>query len=165
MHSEPGHQLAQGLYGAFLVMEPGTTWDPENDRTIVLASLGTERFPQPVVNGRAEPEAMEFSGGTTYRLRFMHISPDDEKRVSLLRAGASVEWTPVAKDGADLPRGLQVATSAEFRPHVGETFDFLWTPEAGDYTLRVHTIFAPGPPAFRLLSPEPDTVDIPVRVR
>jgi FtsP/CotA-like multicopper oxidase with cupredoxin domain len=166
VHSEPGHELAQGLYGALLVLEPGALRDPDIDRTMLLASLGTERFPQPVVNGRAAPDPIELRAGTAYRLRFMHISPDDEKRVSLLRGEEPVEWTPIAKDGADLPRPMQRAAPAEFRPHVGETFDFMWTPDApGDYTLRVHTIFAPGPPAFRVLNPSPHIANIVVRVR
>ena len=38
--SEPGHELAQGLYGPFLVMEPRQRWDPETDRLFLLGSLG-----------------------------------------------------------------------------------------------------------------------------
>src|SRR5690606_37846533 len=38
VHSEPGHQLAQGLYGPFLVLEPGATWDRERDRIFLLGS-------------------------------------------------------------------------------------------------------------------------------
>jgi FtsP/CotA-like multicopper oxidase with cupredoxin domain len=166
VHSEPGHELAQGLYGALLVVDHGTEYVPDVDRTIVLASLGTERFPHPAINGRTDPEPMDFRTGTVYRLRFMHISPDDEKRVSLLRDGEPVEWTPIAKDGAELPLALRRAAPAVFTPHVGETFDFTWVPRsAGDYVLRVHTIFAPGPPAFRTVNPEPHTANVLVRVR
>lgn len=166
VHSEANHELAQGLYGPFLVVDPGTEYIPAVDRTIVLASLGTERFPHPAVNGRTDPEPIDLRAGRSYRLRFMHISPDDEKRVSLMRDGEPVEWTPIAKDGADLPQRLQRPAPAVFAPHVGETFDFSWAPPSpGDYILRVHTIFAPGPPAFRTVNPEPHTANVLVRVR
>ncbi len=89
----------------------------------------------------------------------------DLKDVVLLRDGEPVQWTPIAKDGADLPRALQRAVSAQFRPHVGETFDFAWTPEPGNYVLRIVTTFAPGPPPFRKFEVEPHTAEVAVRVR
>jgi FtsP/CotA-like multicopper oxidase with cupredoxin domain len=166
VHSEPGHELAQGLYGAFLVMPPGDEWDPETDRIFVLGSRGAERFSAPAINGRVEPDPVEVRPGVAYRLRFMHISPDDDKRVTLLRDGEPIEWTPVAKDGADLPPPLVRAASADFSPRVGETFDFVWTPDAaGDFTLRVVTRFPNGPPAFPSGDAAPHTADVVVRVR
>jgi hypothetical protein len=56
-------------------------------------------------------------------------------------------------------------TPAELRIHVGETYDFLWTPAAGEYTLRVLTTFDRGAPAFPRNSPPPETQDVVVRVR
>ena len=166
VHSEPGHELAQGLYGAFLVMPPGDEWDPETDRIFVLGSRGAERFSAPAINGRVEPDPVEVRPGVAYRLRFMHISPDDDKRVTLLRDGEPIEWTPVAKDGADLPPPLVRAASADFSPRVGETFDFVWTPDAaGDFTLRVVTRFPNGPPEFPSGDAAPHTADVVVRVR
>lgn len=79
----------------------------------------------------------------------MHISPDDEKVVALHGPDGPVRWTPVAEDGADLPPALVGSTDATFTPHVGKTYDFLWTPPApGDYELRVTTTFENGAPAF-----------------
>ena len=103
VHSEPGHQLAQGLYGPFLVLEPGERWDPEHDLVFMLGSLGTGEDPPAAVNGLLRPEPLELRAGSTYRLRFMHMSPDDDKRISLLRGDEPVRWRFVAKDGADLP--------------------------------------------------------------
>src|SRR5690606_36991912 len=49
-HGEPGHQLAQGLYGPFLVLEPGEAWDRETDRLFLLGSLGTGTDAPPAIN-------------------------------------------------------------------------------------------------------------------
>jgi manganese oxidase len=166
VHSEPGHQLAQGLYGAFLVMEPGQRRDPETDRMFLLGSLGATLNAPPAVNGRVEPVPVELRARTTYRLRFMHLSPDDQKRVRLLSGDQPVAWRPVAKDGADLPPALARTGSADLTMGVGETYDFVWTPErTGDFTLRVVTTFQTGAPGFPVPAPAPHTMDIPVRVR
>ena len=164
-HSEPGHQLAQGLYGPFLVLEPGESWDAEVDRLFLLGSLGSGQDPPPAVNGRRNPGPIDLEAGRTYRLRFMHISPDDEKRVTLLDGDAPVTWRTLAKDGADLPPGLVASEPAELRIDVGETYDFQWTPRPGNYTLRIVTNFDRGTFAFPREAPAPATQDIPVRVR
>jgi hypothetical protein len=55
---------------------------------------------------------------------------------------------------------------ADLRIHVGETYDFLWTPAGpGDYTLRIVTTFDRGAPLFPRDAPPPHTQEIPVRVR
>jgi hypothetical protein len=97
----------------------------------------------------------------------MHISPDDDKRVQLLEGGKSVTWRHVAKDGADLPRSLVKEQAAAFAVGVGETHDFLWTPDrAGEFTLRIATTFAAGPPLFRPPgSRAPHTADVMFLVR
>lgn len=164
VHSEPGHQLSQGLYGAFLVLEPGDTWDPETDRLFLLGSLGDGIDPPAAVNGQRDPDPIELRAGATYRLRFMHISPDDDKRVRLLAGEEPVTWRHIAKDGADLPAGQARDVAAELRIHVGETYDFLWTPDPGEYTLRVLTTFDRGAPAFPREAPEPQTQDVIVRI-
>ncbi|MGH7463827.1 MAG: multicopper oxidase domain-containing protein, partial [Longimicrobiales bacterium] len=167
VHSEPGHQLAQGMYGAFLVMEPGKEWDPERDRLFLLGSLGAAFDPDPAVNGQVDPDPVALRAGTTYRLRFMHISPDDQKHVQLLDGNTPVSWRQVAKDGADLPLSLMQELGADFVIGVGETYDFLWTPpHAGEFTLRIMTTFQVGPPGFIVPgSRSPHTADIAFRVR
>jgi FtsP/CotA-like multicopper oxidase with cupredoxin domain len=166
VHSEPGHQLAQGLYGPFLVMEPGQRWDPDTDRIILLGSLGATLDPPPAVNGRVRPDPIELRAGTTYRLRFMHISPDDRKRVQLLLGAQPVRWRALAKDGADLPSRVSRMEQADLSIDVGETYDFAWTPErAGELTLRITTTFQANPPGFAGPSPPPHEMEIVVRVR
>jgi manganese oxidase len=167
VHSEPGHQLAQGLYGPFLVLEPGESWDPETDRLFLLASLGAGENAAPALNGELEPGPMEFRAGSTYRLRFMHISPDDNKSIQLLAPDGPAQWRLIARDGADLPPSRVQARDADVpRIDVGSTFDVLWTPaKPGEVTLRVVTRFDAGLTVFPGDGPSPHTMDIPVRVR
>ena len=165
VHSEPGHQLAQGLYGPFLVTEPDRPRDPASDLYFLLGSLGDGDDPLPAINGRAQPEPVELRAGRAYRLRFMHISPDDEKHVSLLADGEPVEWRWIAKDGGDMPPAQQRDAPARLRIDVGETYDFLWTPRAaGEFTLRVETKFDAGAPLFPRPAPPPHTAEVRIRV-
>jgi manganese oxidase len=166
VHSEPGHQLAAGLYGPFLVTEPGAPRDAKHDHYFLLGSLGEGDDAPPVINGVARPAPLALRAGSSHRLRFMHISPDDEKRVALLAGEQPVQWRWLAKDGAALPAHQQRTAPAELRIDVGETYDFEWTPmAAGDYTLRVVTTFDGGVPLFPRPTPPPDTTDLLLRVR
>ncbi len=110
---------------------------------------------------------MEFRAGTTYRLRFMHISPDDRKRISLLAGGEPVQWRFVARDGADLPSS-QVQTLPADLPSVdvGTSFDVLWTPQdPGELTFEIVTTFDGGLAAFPREAPPSHTMEVPVRVQ
>lgn len=163
VHGELGSQLAQGLYGPLLVLEPGETWNPERDRLFVLSSGGAEMNAPPSLNGQvsrerpislegprpanppAPPEVIleypteRFEPGQTYRLRFITISPDETKVVRIRRAnGQMATWTPVAKDAAELPAGLRAPQPARVVLGSGETYDFAWTPtEPGVYVMEV----------------------------
>jgi FtsP/CotA-like multicopper oxidase with cupredoxin domain len=167
VHSEPGHQLSTGLYGSFLVLEPGESWNPDTDRLLLLGSLGTGDRPAPAVNGEVAPGPMEFTAGRTYRIRVMHISPNDNKALLFLDGETPVTWTVIADDGADLAADKRRTVPADIRfIIVGQTFDVLWTPQApGNLVLQITTT-----PDGRLrglgLEPGPPHVmDIPVRVR
>lgn len=144
VHGEPGHELSQGLYGPFLVLEPGEDRDADADRVFMLASRGAASDAMPAINGRTRPDPERFEPGRTYRLRFLHISADEFKRVRLLRDGEPVVWRPLAKDGADLPESAQGLREAALGIGVGETYDVAWTPtEPGVYVLEVTTEFFP----------------------
>jgi manganese oxidase len=143
-HGEPGYELAQGLYGGFLVLEPGEVLDPAADRLFVLASRGARIDAYPAINGREEAPPERFTPGRTVRLRFAHISPDELKTVRLLRDGEEMTWRARAKDGADLPAALRVEEPARFDLGVGETRDVEWTPPGpGLYLLEVRTTYYP----------------------
>ncbi|MBT8488553.1 MAG: multicopper oxidase domain-containing protein [Gemmatimonadetes bacterium] len=165
VHSEPGHELSQGLYGALIVLEEGDRLR-DDDVLVVLASVGAERHATPAINGTESPQPLDLQVGREYRLRFMHISPEDQKSVVLSGPNGISEWTPAAEDGADLPASLVRPTAATFDPHVGETYDFVWSPPAaGDYELSVTTQFAVGAPAFATELIPPHTGRWVIRVR
>jgi hypothetical protein len=73
------------------------------------------------------------------RLRAADITPsDDAVRFSLLDNGAPTSWTPVAKDGADLPPYFSGASQAKLQFGAGETYDFEFVPKkAGSLELQV----------------------------
>ena len=66
---------------------------------------------------------MRLRTGTTYRFRFINITPSvNNLRVRLQEAGKPVEWRPLAKDAAELKDAPM--RIAEQMIAVGETFDF-----------------------------------------
>lgn len=144
-HMDETEQLVQGMAGPFLVLEPGTVFDPRTDRLYLIG--GQEEGDYPVsVNGRREAPPEEFQLGTTHRLRFLHITSGAEIEIALVGERGPARWRPVAKDGADLPPALQSERTATFETQTGETYDFEWTPSReGDFTLslRYRPFFAP----------------------
>jgi len=129
-HSHDNRQLASGLYGAIVVLEPGETFDPLRDHVVVLGMEGTkdtqkyERFPV-IINGSRDA-APTVKSGVTNRFRFINITSNfGGLNVSLISANEPIPWLPIAKDGANLPANQQIVRPA-FRQQisVGETFDF-----------------------------------------
>jgi manganese oxidase len=168
VHSEPGHQLAQGLYGPFLVLEEPGGRDEEFDRIYLMGALGAGEDAPPALNGMHEPPAETFRAGVTYRLRFMQISPDENKVLRLAGPdGEPVPWTMVERDGVPVPSVRSVPMPAFFRfVDVGTTMDLLWTPEApGDYALEITTEYDSGLAAFPREAPPDHVMRVPFRVR
>jgi hypothetical protein len=166
VHSEPGHQLSQGLYGQFTVLDSATHRHPENDRFFLLGSLGAGADAPPAVNGSLHPVPLELEAGTTYRLRFMHITPDDNRHITLLDGDSTLTWRIVAFDGADYAPEIVRSTAANLRFFdAGTTFDAEFTPTMpGTLTLRIVTEYDPGVPQFARRVPGPRTMNIPITV-
>ncbi len=136
-HMDETDQLGQGMFGPFLVIEPGTEYDPEHDRVFVIGGQPDGDYPV-TINGTQEPPPATFGVGEQYRLRFINITRGANIDIALTRNGSPVRWRAVAKDGADLPGALLLEGDADIRTNAGETFDFLWTPtEPGEATLSV----------------------------
>jgi FtsP/CotA-like multicopper oxidase with cupredoxin domain len=133
-HSHDMRQLASGLYGAIVVVEPGQTFDSTRDHVIVLGMEGTkdtlhyDRFPV-VVNGRRDT-FLTLKAGVPNRLRLINITTSfNGLNVSFVSNNQPISWRVVAKDGADLPPGQQVVRPALRQTiAVGETFDFVIDP-------------------------------------
>ena len=122
-HSNEIEQIARGLYGPLIVVDPDDPLDPATDHVIVMSRGPAEEWP-PLVNGVAEGGAMELSAGVPHRLRIIGIFPGGGALVSLRADTTLVTWRAVAKDGADLPPQQAVAGPATQRIVAGEIYDY-----------------------------------------
>ena len=135
-HLNDIHQLTHGLYGPIVVLEPGQRFDPRTDHVFMVGwDLDSTRF-NFVVNGDSTGAPLEFTAGVHHRLRFVFISPAEGGDFAL-RADTTVQtWTPIARDGWDLPRARQRPEPAKVSGWAGQTFDFdFLPPRPGRYRL------------------------------
>jgi FtsP/CotA-like multicopper oxidase with cupredoxin domain len=143
-------QIGSGLYGAIVVVEPGTTRDPETDRVLMLSDDGpTINFLRPpppaLLNGRPLSEPVVLRAGVGHRLRLINIRTDYVASMSLMDGTTMLAWKVLAKDGADLP--VQSVRPATLQLSPGETYDVEVAPHAaGDLTLRLGAPTSPGTP-------------------
>jgi manganese oxidase len=137
-HMNDIHQQANGLAGAFVVLEPDEEWDPERDIVFLLATRVGQTGP-PTMNGFEVAPERELRVGETYRLRLMNVTlANPNVQLRLVRNGVPELWVPRAKDGADLPMGLRVPERADRQVTIGETMDFHYTPTApGEVVLEM----------------------------
>ncbi len=139
---DPG-QLAGGIYGAIVVLEPGETYQPERDHLIVIGLDGA--YPEDplrdepfAVNGERTPRALDLKAGVVNRLRFINITADSVAlTVQLASRFDPVQWTLIAKDGAATPAAQRTARQSRQLVSVGETYDFELTPPQGPLWLEV----------------------------
>ncbi len=104
-------QLAGGIYGPLVVLEPGQTYDPATDHIVVLGLDGEYR-PAPneqfVVNGEKKPRPVDLRPGVAHRFRFINITADNVAlTMQLVSRFDPIQWTLVAKDGAQTPPSQQ----------------------------------------------------------
>ena len=134
-------QLRNGLYGALIVLEPGQKYDPEHDRTFVFSMGKYAPFGfMLLVNGYPQPDPVELHTATRYRLRLINITDGAaDLRVRLTNKGVPVQWTVIAKDGADLPPAQVRLSTADMGITVGSTYDVEYqadTPGIADLEIR-----------------------------
>lgn len=129
-HLHDHRQLSLGLYGAMVVVEPATPFDPATDHALVLGRRNLEGGPlrlpdasSPVVLNGATAPRFVWRTATRHRLRLVNISADDILVVTLQGPRGPVTWRPLAKDGADLPVEQRVAGVAPLTLATGETAD------------------------------------------
>ena len=175
-HFNEAMQIGGGLYGPIIVLDPGAKWDPETDKVLFFGTAGTGTnpvfgpFPNIVLNGKTQPDAMNLKAGTRYRFRLFNLAGDTPTLVSINSGDAPIMWRAVAKDGYPLP-----ASQATSRPAVlffdpGEIYDYEYTPTApGELVLK----FGPPPPPPNQpppppglpFQPPPPTISVPIHVR
>jgi FtsP/CotA-like multicopper oxidase with cupredoxin domain len=181
-HFNEAMQMGSGLYGPIIVLEPGQRFDPETDKILFFGAAGTETnpvfgpFPNFIMNGKTQPEAMNLKAGTRYRFRLFDLAGDMPLMVSLNAGDAPINWRAVAKDGYPLPPSQAISRAAILTFDPGEIYDFEYTPAApGELTLRFGPL--PPPPAPPLAPgsppapdstpppPPPPTITVPIHVR
>jgi len=138
-------QTNSGMYGALIVTDSTHPFDPGVDKIVLVGGGGPgniEMRSTGMVNGTAFPQA-DLEAGTTYRLRIIQIHPQAVVVFRLGNDSTTSRWTPVAKDGADLPPEQSTERSASTTMGAGETGDFLYTPrKPGVERLYMHTRLA-----------------------
>jgi FtsP/CotA-like multicopper oxidase with cupredoxin domain len=140
-HVEEERQEPAGLAGPLIVLARGARWDPSTDHAVLITSPWSfeEGRTSVLVNGSTAPPPIVMRAGVMQRLRIINMTTRRPAlKLDLRRDSALVAWTPLAKDGADLPepRRIQRAVSAPIS--IGETLDFTITPETpGDLHLDV----------------------------
>ncbi len=122
-------QLSSGLYGALIVLPEDTTFDPDTDKVFLLSRTGKRKDGELLLNGSTTPTPLALRAGVRYRLRFLDILANNSIVINTVQDGKPVEWTPIAKDGADLASVQSEATPASFTIAPGETYDFTFTPD------------------------------------
>ena len=118
-------QLATGLYGALLVVDPRHAFQPDIDHVFVVSQDGLDDQKDALLlNGAIELAPMMLRAGRKHRFRFVGITASLSARVRLLRDGEPLVWRSLAKDGADLPGALALSGRADVEIYPGETYDF-----------------------------------------
>jgi FtsP/CotA-like multicopper oxidase with cupredoxin domain len=148
-HADEVRQQHAGLAGALVVSERGRPRDPARDIPLVISeSRAADGTVTTLVNGSASPQ-LELRAGTTYRIRLIQMNVSRSVLwAELWRDTVRARWTPVAKDGADLPEAARVNGVARVRFGIGETYDYEFTPEApGPMRFEVRQgVLVPSPP-------------------
>lgn len=160
-HWHEQKQLGEGLTGPLIVLEPGMKFDPTTDKIFLFSRDGVESNEPLLMNGSPQPPPIALVAGTTYRMRFINITPvDSDLTYSIIDAtGAPVSWRAIAKDGQDLPpeQAATKKTSGDSIT-VGETRDYSFTPQnaaelylqaASFQRMWVKTTLMVGPQALR----------------
>jgi len=141
-HLNDLEQLSSGLYGPIVVLEPGQHFDAKRDHVFVAGwdSQKADPSPRVLINGDSLPQPIKLAAGALQRFRFINIGLALPVGFGIYQDSSLVRWRRMAKDGADLPAHQAVEVNASQSVQVGETYDFEWTPERGEYQLRA------GPP-------------------
>jgi len=134
-HMNDLEQLTSGLFGAIVVLEPGKPFDPATDHVYVGGWDGPAEPPDAVVNGDTTAKPMVIRAGVDQRFRLINISPAASLEFAIYRDTSVATWRALAKDGADLPPSQATTRPARQFVQVGETYDFIFRADPGEYRL------------------------------
>ena len=126
-HVHEPRQLAAGLAGALLVLDPDKPYDAATDIPILISTPRShaDAVRTVVINGKIPPQPVILRAGLAHRFRFINMTVRRAAmRVELWQDSALANWRPIAKDGADLPLERQILRPARQPISIGESFDF-----------------------------------------
>ena len=131
-HLNELRQIGSGMYGAIIVSDGPR--DTTRDHLVVAGGGGVPVFHKfgpafLLVNGRSFPKPITMTVGDTNRLRIVSIHSDEILDFRLTDDSTVARWTPIARDGADLPAALRHSRLAKIEMGPGQTADFLFVPE------------------------------------
>ena len=151
-HAHELEQMAQGLVGALLVVEPGTRPDPAREATLLMSADGPpSEHARGWVNGSWTPAPLVVPAGRPFRQRLINIHPDVRLRTRLVRDSTPLTWRLLATDGADLPALQATARSADWLSGPGMTQDVEIRVARGDrIAVEVRAPFVDAPWALRV---------------
>ncbi len=90
-HGHDNRQLASGLYGPLIVLEPGKTFDPDVERIVLLGAAGPQS--QAIeINRSSNPLPMGLKVGVKHRFRLINITTNYLVRVMLRADGVGPRW-------------------------------------------------------------------------
>lgn len=151
-HMDEEDQIQSGMYAPLIVLDPGSSYDPSADLTMMMGLMPNDRGGAGrALNGSRSPPPKMVRAGTTYRLRLINMMPAPRVHFELLGDSVVQDWRLVSKDGAAVPTALRTQRPASLFVGVGETYDFEWTPPVGESVLKIQVMFAPGEPPPPLL--------------
>ena len=130
-HLHELRQIGSGMYGALIVSDGPR--DLKRDHLIVAGGGGLPVFHKEsptflLVNGRVNPKPLRMTVGEPNRIRIVSIHADFVLNYRFGTKTAATTWTPLARDGADLPAALRVPGPAIITLGPGETADFMHVP-------------------------------------
>jgi len=140
-HLHEMRQISSGMYGAIIVTD--VPRDTTRDHVIVAGGGGLPMFYKQgpstlLVNSALTPAPIHMTAGDTNRIRIVSIHADEVLSFRFGTELAVTRWTPLARDGADLPPALRSPVPAVMRMGPGETADFIFVPkEPGSMMMEV----------------------------
>lgn len=152
-HMNDIEQVTGGAVGAIVVLEPGQRFDPTRDHVLLAHWNGLDvdsaGLLSLLINGDSLARTpITTTAGVRHRFRLINIGPANAVRWTIQRDTTLAAWTPLAKDGADLPPAVRGARPAEVFVAVGEIYDFEFTPPGpGRYEIAAN--FGRLPPVWR----------------
>ena len=130
-HMSDINQQGKGLSGPIAVVDDLSKYDAGHERVYLVhtfLNLATQAL-DVHMNHAAAPPPDTLVAGQLYRLRMMNITIERPGLViSFVSDSGTAVWTPVAKDGFDLPTNRRRPGPTRVPLSIGETTDMAWRP-------------------------------------